>query len=98
MRLRGYYSQRDEWEGYKEGALPNTYYASPVAVKGDMVLYKALRQPLAMREFPVAWRDINHGATTKVVASDNNNIHGAANKNHQAPIDQKRPLLPQKWT
>lgn len=95
MRLRGYYSQRDEWEGYKEGALPNTYYASPVAVKGDMVLYKALRQPLAMREFPVAWRDINHGATTTTMAVSDN--HGAA-KNKQIPIDQKRPLLPQKWT
>jgi hypothetical protein len=59
-RLRGYYSQRDELEGYEDGMI-QSFYSSPVSVKKDMKLYKSLRKPLTMREFPIAWRDINHG-------------------------------------
>jgi len=59
-RLRGYYSQRDQLEGNENGEIMS-YYASPVSIKKDMKLYKALRRPFYTREFPTAWRDINNG-------------------------------------
>jgi hypothetical protein len=59
-RLRGYYRERDRdsQAGDERGAIAS-YYASPVAIKKEMMVYRALRKPLWMREFPTAWLDIN---------------------------------------
>ena len=75
-RLRGYYSERDYGDTTTttdtddtDGAI-QSYYASPVTVKKDMRLYRALRKPLWMREFPTAWRDLNQDvAAVEVVAT-----------------------------
>ncbi|KAI2504211.1 GDP-fucose protein O-fucosyltransferase [Fragilaria crotonensis] len=66
-RLRGYYQERDRdsQAGDEVGAIAS-YYASPVAIKKDMKVYRALRTPLWMREFPTAWLDIDQDvAATK---------------------------------
>ena len=58
-RMRGYHSQKEKPEGYLEGDL-NSYFYVPLGNKHDMKRYSALRGPLWGREFPVAWRDIDH--------------------------------------
>lgn len=61
-RLRGYYSPliKDEDTNEEEGSLTNSYYASPVAIQQEMKFYQAIRRPFNEREFPIAWRDIDH--------------------------------------
>jgi hypothetical protein len=58
-RLRGYLSERDNPDA--DGEVATSYYASPVNMQKDMKTYRALRRPFTMREWPTAWRDINHG-------------------------------------
>ena len=64
-RLRGYYGQRDKFpeDGYQDGDLPTTYYHSPPSAMKEMRLYRSIRPPFTMREFPVAWRDLDHAAS-----------------------------------
>jgi len=61
-RLRGYYSPliKDEDTNEEEGSLNNSFYASPVAQQQEMSVYQAIRRPFNEREFPIAWRDIDH--------------------------------------
>lgn len=61
VRLRGYYSIKEKWEGYREGKLIRTYYLAPKEVQNEMRIYQAVRMPFCHREFPVAWKDINKG-------------------------------------
>jgi hypothetical protein len=60
-RLRGYHSQKDRLLGYEMGEL-NSYYYVPLAMKNDLRKYTPIRPPMWSREFPVAWRDIDHDA------------------------------------
>lgn len=59
-RMRGYYSTRYKLPGYKEGII-DSWYFTPEEYKEEMRKYMAVRLPLYMREFPVAWRDIDLG-------------------------------------
>ena len=61
VRLRGYFSVKEQWEGYKEGKLIRTYYFTPKEVQNEMRIYQAVKMPFRHREFPVAWKDINKG-------------------------------------
>ena len=58
--MRGYHSQKDKIPGYEKGEINSYYY---VEKKHKMVLrkYYPLHGPLWSREFPVSWRDIDHG-------------------------------------
>ena len=57
-RMRGYYSTREERDGYEEGTL-NSYYHSPTTMKKEMRTYRAIRKPFHFREWPTSWRDID---------------------------------------
>merc|ERR1712113_884380 len=54
VRLRGYYSIKEKWEGYREGKLIRTYYLAPKEVQNEMRIYQAVKMPFRHREFPVA--------------------------------------------
>ena len=72
-RLRGYHAytpkKKEEEEDPnhssssredpRDGGL-NSYYYTPLATKYDMRVYKAVQEPMWAREFPIAWRDIDH--------------------------------------
>ena len=58
-RMRGYASQKDKLDGYLLGKL-NSYYFNPSdREKYQMVVYKPVKLPIYMREFPVSFRDID---------------------------------------
>jgi GDP-fucose protein O-fucosyltransferase len=59
-RMRGYHSQKDKVEGWEQGAIPSYYYV-PLEEKYVLRKYSPLSPPLWAREFPKAWRDLNHG-------------------------------------
>lgn len=59
-RMRGYYSTKYKLPGYKDGIL-DSWYFTPNEFKEEMRKYMSVRLPLYMREFPVAWRDIDFG-------------------------------------
>ena len=61
-RMRGYYSTKKQLDGYTIGKLPS-YYFVPSDRKFEMTVYKPVRLPIYMREFPVCWRDIEKGIT-----------------------------------
>jgi len=58
-RMRGYHSQKEKLPGHELGILKSYFYA-PKKNKADMIKYFPLMGPLWGREFPVAWRDIDH--------------------------------------
>ena len=63
-RLRGYHSHKRQWPGYEMGALPTSYYftPNPMAHKRKVMHeYHALEPAFWQREFPMAWRDLDHG-------------------------------------
>jgi len=57
-RLRGYYSTKQHLTGYEDGKL-NSYYHSPASMKKEMRIYRSIRTPFYIREWPTAWRDID---------------------------------------
>jgi len=59
-RLRGYYSVKEKREGYRDGIIESYHLVKPQ----DKNLYRTYHafQPSAfMREYPVAWRDLDYG-------------------------------------
>lgn len=46
-------------EGYKSGALRDTQYI-PSKYKNAMRMYQAVTPPFYARDFPSAWREIDH--------------------------------------
>ena len=58
-RMRGYHSQKEKQPGYKKGKL-NSYFYVGKENKEELSNYYSLKGPLWGREFPVAWRDIDH--------------------------------------
>ncbi|KAL7550643.1 hypothetical protein ACHAWF_016363 [Thalassiosira exigua] len=58
-RLRGYYSTKNELEGYREGGLRSYYFSENSEDFDVMGEYNAIEFPFWGREFPVAWRDID---------------------------------------
>jgi len=56
--MRGYYSVKHKMDGYERGII-QSYYFIPEEKKTQMLKYRAVKQPIYMREFPVAWRDID---------------------------------------
>lgn len=57
-RMRGYSSQKNKLDGYLDGTL-QSYYFVPDEKKYQMTVYKPVKLPIYMREFPAAWRDID---------------------------------------
>jgi hypothetical protein len=60
-RLRGYHSQKDKTPGYKEGALPSSYYYATIDKKYELHKFAPLRGGFFNREYPTSWRDIDKG-------------------------------------
>ena len=58
-RLRGYHSQKQRAQGYEHGEI-NSYYYIPMGNKYELRKYYPIKGELWSREFPVAWRDIDH--------------------------------------
>lgn len=58
-RMRGYHTQKEHSPGYKDGNLQSYFYV-PLQQRDDMATYRSLTGPLWGREFPTAWRDIDH--------------------------------------
>ena len=57
--MRGYHTQKEHSEGYLDGNLKSYFYV-PKQNRDDMETYRSLTGPLWGREFPTAWRDIDH--------------------------------------
>ena len=59
-RMRGYHSQKEKAEGWKQGAIDSWYYI-PRRTKDDVRKYQPIAPAMWAREFPVAWRDLDKG-------------------------------------
>jgi hypothetical protein len=61
-RLRGYHAQYRKPAGWEEGIVDSYYYApqSHASIRKSMRQYHAVDPPFWHREFPIAWRDIDH--------------------------------------
>jgi hypothetical protein len=59
-RMRGYHSQMDKADGYETGKI-NSYFYAPETMKDAYQEYRSISFPMFAREFPVGWRDIDHG-------------------------------------
>jgi GDP-fucose protein O-fucosyltransferase len=59
-RMRGYHSQKEKSNGWEQGIV-NSWYYIPREQKEALRVYMPLSPPLWAREFPLAWRDLNHG-------------------------------------
>ena len=57
-RMRGYYSVANNLEGNEDGKI-RSWYFFPTDRREEMQLYRSVRLPLYMREFPTSWRDID---------------------------------------
>ena len=66
-RMRGYHSQKNREVGYEKGII-NSYYYTGAWEKHLMRSYEAIDEPMWAREFPVAWRDIDHDIGSSFVA------------------------------
>ena len=51
---------KQKWPGYERGSLPSFYFV-PDDKKSQIQQDMAVKLPIYMREFPVSWRDIDHG-------------------------------------
>ena len=58
--MRGYYSAKNEEDGYETGVIKSFYFV-PKEKKYQMRKYRPVKLPIYMREFPVSWRDIDKG-------------------------------------
>jgi hypothetical protein len=62
-RLRGYHAQKDKAPGHELG-ISDSYFYSPdqnKRVRNNLQKYISIRQGFWAQEFPVGWRDIDHG-------------------------------------
>ena len=59
-RLRGYYSSKYKMPGYELGELQSFYFSPPERYR-LMTRYHAPAGSLWADEYPMAWRDIDHG-------------------------------------
>jgi hypothetical protein len=67
-RIRGYHSQKLKLPGHELGQI-NSYFYIPKYLKDNMNHYMSLQPPLWGREFPVAWRDIDHDVEETLILS-----------------------------
>jgi hypothetical protein len=58
-RLRGYYSTRDHYPGYKEVSYRQVTTMLPCMRKGQCADTRHLSGRFHLREYPVGWRDID---------------------------------------
>lgn len=61
-RLRGYHSTKSKWEGYRNGALVNSFFYNfnREGKRDKMRTYHPPVHAWFFREYPLAWRDIDH--------------------------------------
>ncbi|KAL3799648.1 hypothetical protein ACHAW5_004519 [Stephanodiscus triporus] len=59
-RMRGYYIAKHKLEGYIDGTMKSWYFTPEERVL-QMREYIPVRKPIYCREFPISWRDIDHG-------------------------------------
>ena len=57
--MRGYHAMKDKSIGYEKGEI-QSYYFIPKNKRNAMRKYFPLSGALFAREFPIAWRDIDH--------------------------------------
>ena len=58
-RMRAYHSQKQKAPGYKDGIIQSYFYAER-KFKYAMRQYRSMSWPTWAKEFPTAWRDIDH--------------------------------------
>ena len=58
-RVRAYHAMQDKSEGYQKGEI-QSYYFIPVNRQDAMRKYAPIGGAIFAREFPIAWRDIDH--------------------------------------
>ena len=58
-RMRGYYISKYKKPGYEEGTI-ESYYFTPDKLFNIMTYYRPITNPW-QQEFPISWRDIDHG-------------------------------------
>jgi hypothetical protein len=58
-RMRAYHAQKNQSPGYEDGIIQSYFYAER-RFKYAMRQYRSISWPTWAREFPVAWRDIDH--------------------------------------
>ena len=58
-RMRAYHAQKDKAPGYEDGIVRSYFYAER-KFKYMMRQYRSMSWPIWAREFPTAWRDIDH--------------------------------------
>lgn len=61
-RLRGYHSQKQKLPGYEQGMINSYYYTTEqhASLRNIMREYQSISKTSWAREYPVAWRDIDH--------------------------------------
>jgi hypothetical protein len=64
-RMRGYHSQKDKSEGWQQGII-NSWYYIPKRRIDEVREYRPIAPAMWSREFPVAWRDLNHGISKEL--------------------------------
>lgn len=66
-RLRGYHSQKLKLDGYQDGSIKSYYYVPETHANFRIAMreYQPVAQGFWSREFPVAWRDIDHDAPSR---------------------------------
>lgn len=67
-RIRGHHSQKNKLPGHEKGQINSIFYI-PKRVKHGMRHYQNLQPPLWAREFPIAWRDIDHNVDGQDILS-----------------------------
>lgn len=59
-RIRGYHSQKSRLPGYERGIIDSEYMGHRGIHRAEMFKYVSLQNQFWIREWPVAWRDIDH--------------------------------------
>lgn len=68
-RMRAYHSQKDKSPGYEDGIIRSYFYAER-RFKYAMRQYHSMSWPIWAREFPTAWRDIDHDVPANNLSSE----------------------------
>lgn len=70
MRLRGYHSDKEQWPGFLDGALPSSYYYVPKNMRNVMHTYTPLNGAFFNREFPTAWRQLDYDVVESTLSAN----------------------------
>ena len=61
IRVRGYHTQKDHVDGWKQGTLHHTFYYTGPNDKHHYENYLPVHSPVYSKEYPTSWREIDSG-------------------------------------